>query len=52
MPEGSEVKLFGESLAQVVSGRDIISVDVISGRYKKSDVEGLDLLKARLPLRS
>ena len=48
-PEGSEVKLFGESLAQVVSGRDIISVDVISGRYKKSDVEGLDLLKARLP---
>jgi len=49
VPEGPEAKLFGESLAQVVSGRDIVSVDVISGRYKKSDVEGLDLLKARLP---
>lgn len=49
MPEGAEVKLFGESLAAVVSGKDIVSVDVISGRYKKSDVEGLDLFKARLP---
>ena len=33
----------------MVSGKDILSVDVISGRYKKSDVEGFDLLKARLP---
>jgi len=49
LPEGAEVKLFGESLARVVSGKDILSVEVISGRYKKSDVEGFDLLKARLP---
>ncbi len=49
MPEGSEVKLFGESLAAVVSGKDIVSVDIISGRYKNSDVEGLDHFRARLP---
>ena len=48
-PEGAEVKLFGESLAAVVSGKDIVSVDVLSGRYKKSAVEGLDLFRARLP---
>lgn len=49
MPEGAEVKLFGESLAAAVSGKELVSVDVLSGRYKKSQVEGLDLLKARLP---
>ena len=49
MPEGAEVKLFGESLAAVVSGKEIVAVDIISGRYKKSDVEGFDLFRARLP---
>lgn len=49
MPEGAEVKLFGESLATVVSGKELESVDVLSGRYTKSQVEGLDLLNARLP---
>ena len=48
-PEGAEVKLFGESLATVVSGKEITAVDVMSGRYKKSEVEGLDLFRARLP---
>lgn len=49
MPEGAEVKLFGESLASVVSGKTLLNVDVISGRYAKNDVEGIDLFKARLP---
>lgn len=49
MPEGAEVRLFGESLAAVVSGKDIVSVDIISGRYKKFDVEGLDHFRAQLP---
>jgi len=48
-PEGAEVKLFGESLASVVSGKSLTAVDVVSGRYTKSNVEGLDLFKARLP---
>jgi DNA-formamidopyrimidine glycosylase len=49
MPEGAEAKLFAESLARAVSGKDLLTVDVLSGRYKKSEVEGLELLKARLP---
>ena len=51
MPEGAEVKLFGESLAAVVSGKTLVGVDVVSGRYTKNNVEGLDLFKARLPTR-
>ena len=49
MPEGAEVKLFGESLAQKVSSKTLTEINVLSGRYLKKEIEGLTLMKARLP---
>ena len=51
MPEGAEVKLFGESLARIVAGKTLSSINVLSGRYLKKEIEGLTLMSARLPSR-
>ena len=51
MPEGAEVKLFGESLARIVAGKNLSSITVLSGRYLKKEIEGLTLMSARLPSR-
>lgn len=51
MPEGGEVKLIGESLARDVSGKTLISVNPLTGRYMKNPPEGLSLIQARLPSR-
>ena len=51
MPEGAEVKLFGESLARIVAGKRLSSIKVLSGRYLKKEIEGLTLMNARLPSR-
>lgn len=51
MPEGAEVRLYAEFLAKSLSGRSVQAVEVISGRYVKSPVEGLDELRASLPRR-
>ena len=49
MPEGPEVKLFGEQLAVSISGKTLVSVEVLSGRYTKSKMCGLDTMLSRLP---
>lgn len=41
MPEGGEVKIVGEGLAALVSGKEISSITPISGRYLKNPIEGL-----------
>lgn len=49
MPEGPEVRRFAMSLAEYVSGKTLRDVEVISGRYTKSELVGLRYLKANLP---
>ncbi len=49
MPEGAEVRLIGEALARNVSGKTLVAVRPLSGRYLKKEPEGLGLLRARLP---
>ena len=49
MPEGAEVKKYGESLAQKVSGSTLESVNILSGRYTKKPPEGLDFFLNQLP---
>lgn len=51
MPEGSEVRLIGEALARDVSGKTLVAVRPLSGRYLKKEPEGLGMLQARLPTR-
>lgn len=41
MPEGAEVKVMGEGLARLVSGKEISSITPLSGRYLKKSIEGL-----------
>lgn len=49
MPEGAEVKLTGEGLAHVVSGKTLTNIEAISGRYVKKPIAGLDEMLTRLP---
>lgn len=42
MPEGAEVKLIGEGLAKMVSGKELIGVTPLSGRFLKKPIEGYD----------
>ncbi len=51
MPEGPEVKRFGQDLAQVVSGRYLDDVKILSGRYTKKEIPGLSELIKSLPTR-
>ncbi len=50
MPEGVEVSLFARSLNQYLKNKTIKNVEVLSGRYTKKSVEGLDSFKLELPL--
>lgn len=51
MPEGAECKLAAEALANVLSGRTIERVDILSGRYSKKPFDGHTDLVAELPKR-
>jgi len=50
MPEGPEVKHIGESLAKNVSSKQITDIKILSGRYLKKPLPGLDYAIANLPL--
>ncbi len=50
MPEGPEVKIIGEALAKWSSSKKIIEVNVLSGRYTKKPLPGLEYAKANMPL--
>ena len=49
MPEGPEVKRIATDLAKEVSDRYLIEVTVLSGRYLKKDIPGLNDFKKDLP---
>jgi len=49
MPEGAEVRKYGEALAQKVSGATLLEMNVVSGRYVKKDPDGLDFFRKNLP---
>ena len=50
MPEGAEVKIIGEALAQWVSSRKVLDIEVVSGRYTKKEIPGLSHALANVPL--
>lgn len=50
MPEGPEVKIIGESLAKWASSKKITEINIISGRYLKKEMPGLEYAKANMPL--
>ena len=49
MPEGPEVKKFGKDLAKAVSGKSLVSIEVLSGRYTKKSLPGLQEMGDSLP---
>jgi len=51
MPEGPEVRKNAESLAHRASGREVLQVDILSGRYIKKVPSGLSAFSNVLPKR-
>ena len=49
MPEGPEVKRTGHSLSQCISGDILENVEVISGRYLKTQIFGMTEMMENLP---
>ena len=51
MPEGPEVKRTAEGLARAMTGKTIIDVQILSGRYTKEAPTGIDDFKASIPIK-
>jgi len=49
MPEGAEVRKYGQSLAEKVSGTTLTSINIVSGRYTKKLPDGFETFCNRLP---
>jgi len=52
MPEGPEVKRMGKDLSREISGKILSEVTVVSGRYTKKSITGLDDLENALPTKT
>ena len=50
MPEGPECRQYGELLAKRVSGRQLVDVKILSGRYQDKPPSGIESFKAQLPV--
>tara|TARA_Y100000593_G_C4245672_1_gene304527 strand:- start:268 stop:1074 length:807 start_codon:yes stop_codon:yes gene_type:complete len=50
MPEGPECRKIAESLAKYASNKNLISVDILSGRYTKKLPTGFEYFKENFPL--
>ena len=50
MPEGPECRRYAEDLAKRVSGKILVGVDLISGRYAKKPPTGIESFIAGLPV--
>lgn len=50
MPEGPEVKIIGEALAQWASSKRVVEINVLSGRYLKKNIPGLEYARSNIPL--
>tara|TARA_B100000700_G_C15023445_1_gene846933 strand:+ start:562 stop:1341 length:780 start_codon:yes stop_codon:yes gene_type:complete len=51
MPEAPEVRVMSKALAALWSGQTLQKVEVLSGRYLKKDLTGLQLINQNLPLK-
>ena len=51
MPEGPECRKYAMDLAERVSGKTLVSVEIISGRYTKKPPTGLDTFMRHLPMK-
>lgn len=51
MPEGVEVTLFAKSLDQYLSGKSLVSLQILGGRYTKKDPENASEFIQNLPLK-
>ena len=51
MPEGPEVRRYGLDLAEFVSGKTLKGVNILSGRYTKNPVPGLEDAITTLPVK-
>jgi len=49
MPEGPEVKRMGQDLAKRISGKSLTEITVLSGRYTKKAIAGIDHMQNDLP---
>ena len=49
MPEGPEVRRIAKGLSERVSGRKLLKVEVLSGRYTKKEVPGMAEAVVSLP---
>ena len=52
MPEGPECRQYAEALAKRVSGRKLVGVDVISGRYSEKPPTGIEEVTREMPLQA
>ncbi len=50
LPEGAEVKIIGETLAKWTSSKQITEINVLSGRYLKKPISGIDFALSNTPL--
>lgn len=50
MPEGPECRRIAEGLAKVISGKKIVNVEILSGRYIKKEISGILKFRNNLPL--
>jgi len=50
MPEGPECRRIAEGLAKVISGKLLVGVTVLSGRYTKAEISGFSKFVDNLPL--
>lgn len=51
MPEGPECAATAKSLDNFMSGKTLVNVSILSGRYLKKNPEGLEAFRSNLPLR-
>ena len=50
MPEGPECRRIAEGLARTVSGKKIINIEILGGRYLKKEISGITRFIENLPL--
>ena len=50
MPEGVEVRLLAEEISELITGKRLISIKILSGRYTKKIITGVQAFKRGLPL--
>lgn len=51
MPEGAECKIIAEGISHTLTNKTITKVEILSGRYSKTEPSGWEELQSALPLR-